>query len=272
MHFQNSNFSYSKSLATIKKTNNMKKIILSLVCVLSIIACTSDENLEPINNLENVANLKYNLKERNEPNNLVYTQEYTFDEQGKVISENYTNFYYPQHSHFSTFEYNDKGQVTKEIRDGQTYFNIVWTNDFAEVFNNQDQKISEFTFVGEKLTEYKTEFNSSNIRTRKLNYDKDQNVASIENETEIFVEFLEYNLSKRNPLNLIKSIGILRIDYKPFFKNIFGIEKAYPFEGDDYSFPLTFYDYHYKFDTENRIYQIEDDKTLIYTQEFTYEQ
>jgi hypothetical protein len=113
----------------------MKKIILLIVSILSIIACSSDENLEPINNLENITNLKYTVKEKNNPNNLVYTQEYNFDEEGKVMSESFTNFYNSQFSYLSNFEYNDKGQVTKEIRNGQTYFNIVWTNNFAEVFN-----------------------------------------------------------------------------------------------------------------------------------------
>jgi hypothetical protein len=250
----------------------MKKIILIIAIVISIIACSSDDNLEQINNLENVTNLKYTVKEKFEPNNLVYKQDYTFDEEGKVISENYTNFYNPQYNHSSTFEYNTKGQVTKEIRNGQTYFNIVWTNDFAEVFNNQDQKIAEFNFNGEKLIEYKTEFNSVYAIARKLNYNSNQNVVSIENENEVYVEYLKYNTSKRNPLNLIKSIGILRIDYKPFFKNIFSTEKVYPFEGDDYSQPLTYYEYSYKFDSENRVYQIEDENSAIYTSEFDYEQ
>lgn len=243
-----------------------------MICVLSIISCNTDDNLDTVNTSENVTDFKYTLKEKNEPNNLVYTQEYTFDDQGRVISEKYTNFYNSQYSYYSTFKYNENGQVTKEIRDGQTQFDIIWTNDLAEVFNSQNQKISEFAFINGKLIEYKTEINSSNVRTRKLNYDTNENIISIENETEVFVEYLEYDSSKLNPLNLIKSIGILRIDYKPYFKNIFQIEKAYPFEGDDYSFPLTYYDYNYVFDDENRVFQIEDEKTLIYTQEFSYEQ
>ena len=74
---------------------------------------------------------------------------------------------------------------------------------------------------GETLTDYKVGFYNNNIRTKNLNYDTNQNIVSIENETEIYVEYLNYDLSKRNPLNLIESIGILRIDYKPYFKNIF---------------------------------------------------
>ncbi|SMC88588.1 hypothetical protein [Cellulophaga tyrosinoxydans] len=249
----------------------MKRIILFISCVLSIFGCSSDDTSEPINNLENVTNPKYTLKEKNEPNDLVYTQEYSIDEQGKITSESYTNFYNPQFSYLSTFEYNGKGQVIKEIRDGSTNFTITWTNNFAEVYNMQNQKIAEFNFDGERLNEYKTEFNTNNVRIRKLNYDSNNNIISVENEEEIFVEFLDYELPKRNPLNLIQSIGILRIDYNPFFKNIFRTEKVYPFEGDDFSQPLTFYEYFYEFDSENRVYQIEDEKSLIYTSEFEYE-
>ena len=133
------------------------------------------------------------------------------------------------------------------------------------------EKISEFNFNGETLTDYKLGFYTNNIRTKNLNYDSNLNIVSIENETEIYVEYLNYDLSKRNPLNFIASIGILRIDYKPYFKNIFGTEKVYPFEGDDYTQPLTFYEYSYEFNSDNRVYQIEDEKTLIYTQQFEYE-
>ena len=250
----------------------MKRIILSMIFVLSIFACSSDDDSEPINNLEDITNLNYTVKEKYEPQNLVYTQEYIINEQRRVTSENYTNYYYPQFNHNSTFEYNDEGQVTKEIRNGVTHFTIIWTNNFAEVFSNQNEKLAEFNFDGEKLIDYKTQVNTSNVRIRALNYDSNQNIISVENETEIFVEFLNYELTKRNPLNLIQSIGILRIYYKPFFKNIFRTEKSYPFEGDDFSMPLTFYEYHYEFDSENRIYQIEDEKSAIYTSEFTYEQ
>ena len=243
-----------------------------MICVLSIISCNTVDNMDTVNTSENVTDFKYTLKEKNEPNKLVYTQEYAFDDQGRVISEKYTDFNNSQYSYYSTFKYNDNGLVTKEIRDEKTQLDIIWTNDLAEVFNSKNQKISEFTIINGKLIEYKTEFNSSNARTRKLNYDTNGNIVSIENETEVFVEYLEYDSSKLNPLNLIKSIGMLRLNYNPYFKNIFQIEKAYPFEGDDYSFPLTYYDYNYEFDDENRVFQIEDEKTLIYTQEFSYEQ
>jgi hypothetical protein len=251
------------------KQNTMKNLTLFFFGLL-ILGCSSDDGNETTTE-EIVNSLKYTVKLKNEPNEIIYIQEYSFDEQGKVISENYTNINNPQHSHLSTFEYDDNGRILKEIRDGEVFFNVIWTNDFAEVYNIQNQKISGFNFNGETLTDYKLGFYTNNIRTKNLNYDSNLNIVSIENETEIYVEYLNYDLSKRNPLNFIASIGILRIDYKPYFKNIFGTEKVYPFEGDDYTQPLTFYEYSYEFNSDNRVYQIEDEKTLIYTQQFEYE-
>lgn len=247
----------------------MKKLTLIILGFL-IFGCSSEDGSET-STKDNINSLKYTLKLKNKPSEIIYIQEYSFDEQGKVISENYTNINNPQYSHLSTFEYDENGRVIKEIREGEVFFNVVWTNNLAEVYNKLNQKISEFNFSGETLTDYKVGFYNNNIRTKNLNYDTNQNIVSIENETEIYVEYLNYDLSKRNPLNLIESIGMLRIDYKPYFKNIFETEKVYPFEGDDYSQPLTFYDYSYEFDSENRVYQIENEKSLIYTEQFEYE-
>ncbi|WP_417857698.1 hypothetical protein [Xanthomarina gelatinilytica] len=248
----------------------MKKIILFTFGLL-IFGCSSDDEIEPT--IENyVTSLKYSLKLKSDPSEIIYIQEYSFDEQGKVISEKYTNINNPQYSHLSTFEYDENGRLIKEIREGEVFSNIIWTNNLAEVYNNQNQKISEFNFSGELLTDYKVGFTTSNIQIKNLNYDSNQNIVSIENETEIYVEYLNYDLSKRNPLSLIHSIGILRIDYKPYFKNIFETEKVYPFEGDDYSQPMRFYGYDYVFDSEDRVYQIENEKSLIYTEQFEYEQ
>ena len=248
----------------------MKNIIL-IAFGLLILGCSSDDEIkETTENI--VTSLKYSLKLKSDPSENIYIQEYSFNEQGKVISENYTNINSPQYSHLSTFEYDENGRVIKEIREGEVFFNVIWTNNLAEVYNKLNQKISEFNFSGELLTDYKIGFTTSNIQTKILNYDSNQNIVSIENETEIYVEYLNYDLNKRNPLNLIHSIGILRIDYKPYFKSIFETEKIYPFEGDDYSQPLTFYEYNYEFDSENRVYQIENEKSLIYTQQFEYKQ
>lgn len=205
----------------------MNKIIFFLIGVLSI-ACSSDDKLEPIDNPEPINNevllngtdstttityLNYTLKMKSEPHDPVHSKEYVLDEEGKVISFNFINLDNPQFNSFSTFEYNEDGRVIREIRNGELRFKIIWTNDFAEVFNSQDQKISEFTFVNDKLSKYKRQMTNNTI-TRKLNYDSNENIISIENETEIFVEFLEYDTTKIYPFNLIKSIGILQMDSK----------------------------------------------------------
>ncbi|MFT5753355.1 MAG: hypothetical protein ACI924_000570 [Flavobacterium sp.] len=244
----------------------MKKLLLFIVCTLSIIGCSTDDNLES----DIISKLEITLKEKNEPDNLIYKVEYVFDKQGKVVSENLINYYTPQFVYYSTFEYNNKGQVIKEFSNGEILYNVVWTNDFAEVFNNQNQKTSEFTFDGEKLMSYRMFIGTSNEITRKMNYDVSGNVISIGDETEIFVEFLNYDISKKNPDNYIKSIGLLRIDSNPYFKNIFDIRKQYPWQGDDFSVPLTFYNFNYKFDTQNRVFQIENEFSAIYTEEFIY--
>jgi hypothetical protein len=248
----------------------MKNLILIFFGLL-IIGCNTDDEVETIteDNIteDKITYLKNSVKIRNEPSSILKILEYSFDEQGKVISENYTNISNPQNNYFSTFEYDDNGRILKEIRDEEVLFNVIWTNDLAEVYNYQNQKIMEFNFNGEILTYYRLGFYSNNIHSFFFNYDTNQNIISIENETEIFVEYLNYDLSKRNPMNLIKSIGILRYsDYRPFFKNIFETEIVHPLIGNDY-----IYEYNYVFDSENRVYQIEDEKTLIYTQQFEYE-
>ncbi len=246
----------------------MKNLILLFFGILNI-GCSSDDENNSINE-KNITYLKYSLRLENDPTEIIFILEYAFDDNGKVVSESYTNINNPQYSGFSRFIYNNKGRVIQEIREGEVVFNINWTDDLAEVYNNQNQKISEFNFNGDMLTGYKTRINSNYPRIKNLNYNSSQNIVSIENGTEIYVEFLDYDLTKRNPMNLIESIGILRIDYKPYFKNIFGTEKAYPYQADDYSKALTFYKYSYRFNSENRVYQIQNEKTRAYIQQFEY--
>lgn len=250
-----------------KVLNRYKKMCI-IFCCLIIVACSSDDSTDLSGK---VVALEYSVKEKFESNNPVYTQKYAFDDEGKVISEHFTSFYNPQYSYISVFEYNSDGQVITEIRNKQVYKYILWENDVAEVFNSQDQKIAQFTFSEEQLTTYITEIDSDYQTLRKLDYDKNGNVISMGNGTEISVEYLNYDTTKQYPLNLIKSIGILRMDYKPFFKNIFAVEKVYPFEGDDFTSPLRLYDYQYTFDADHRVFQIEDTKSAIYTSQFVYE-
>jgi len=68
----------------------------------------------------------------------------------------------------------------------------------------------------------------------------------------------------------MKSIGILIIDAKPFFKNIFNTEMIYPYQGDDFSQPLSFRNYYYELNNENRVIQATKDGSA-YVTEFIYE-
>ncbi|WP_299393248.1 hypothetical protein [uncultured Gelidibacter sp.] len=244
----------------------MRNFVLCL-CGLVLLTCSpKDTNEQP----EAFETLTYTLMEKNDTSKVVYRQNYAMDEEGKVISEDYTNFLFPQHSRVSYFEYNSKGQVVKEVRDGRVHKSILWTNNVAEVLDAQDEKIAEFMFDGDMLSSYRTHLNTSHERHITFIYDSNKNIVSLNVDGETRIEYLDYDTSKRNPLNLIKSIGILRIDYKPFFTNIFSVEKVYPFEGDDYSVPMSFYDYRYIFDSEQRVFQIEDDKSAIYISQFEY--
>jgi hypothetical protein len=254
------------------------KIIIIVFSLLLLVGCNRENELSEVRlvltlpeaPLLSTSYFKYSLRIDNN-NELVYTQEYSFDDSGKVISEIYTNANNPQYNHISEFKYSENGKLKAELRKNEIFTSIEWDNGVAEIYSSTGQKISEFIFLNNILVEYRIGFFNNNIQYRKFNYDTNGNVASIEDEKEIIVEFLEYDTSKLNPLNLIQSIGILRIDYKPFFENIFGVEKLYPYEDEDYSFPLTYYDYYYTFDSKNRVIETKDDKTLIYVSKFEYE-
>jgi YD repeat-containing protein len=126
--------------------------------------------------------------------------------------------------------------------------------------------IGEFQFNNSmQLISYK---NDGQIRY--LSYDSSGNVVSVATEDGIYVEYLDYDTSKANPLNLINSITILRIDYKPHFKNVFKTEKAYPYKGDDFSVPLSFYKYSWTINSKGLIESMIDEKTLIYKSKFEY--
>ena len=247
----------------------MKKVLISLSFIL-LISCNKNEEFIQIENQTSINSLKYIVAEDVSNFNDLYSQEYTFDINGKVLSETFINNTNQQYNYTSTFEYNNQGKLITEIRNGQTFRIITWNGNIAELYNNQNQKISEFIFSNENLIEYNSGYITGNIENHKYNYDVNNNVASEEKQNNVFVEYLNYNTSLTNPMNLIKSIGILRLDYKPYFKNFFETEKAYPYNGTDYIFPLTYYGYQKTVDANNRINSITDDKTLIYKVKFEY--
>ncbi len=204
---------------------------------------------------------------------VIYTVEYFFDNDGKVISSNYVSYLYPEQSNSVDYVYDELGRVVTAYINDELSREIKWSKNIAEVFNNQNQKLAELTFCNNRLIEVKTGYLQNYIRYKKYNYDTNDNIISVEDESEIFVEYLDYNTNKTNPYYLLKSIGVL-IDWRNtlFSKNIFTIEKVYPYDGGDYYFPLTFYDYEYVFDTEGRVYELEDERTAIYVVRFEYQQ
>jgi hypothetical protein len=246
----------------------MKKYAYLFLTLIGLISCTKN-TIEDINSVSRNQSESYNfiysvlLKDNSKDS--VYRQAYLI-ENGKVITEKYINFNNSEYNHTSTFEYDNNGRVVKEVRDNQTFNKVVWDNNSAKVFNENNDLIGEFQFNNSKqLISY-----NDGLTTRFFNYDSNGNIASIATEAGMYVEFLDYDTSKINPLNLLNSIAILRIDYKPNFKNVFKTEKAYPFKGDDFSVPLTFYEYSWTLNSNGFIESMTDEKTLIYRSEFEY--
>jgi hypothetical protein len=245
----------------------MKKYTVYLMVCFLFLACSKDEDVI-VNQLE-VDYLKYTLRQKNNPVHWIYIQEYTFENK-KVITENYLNSLYPQHNSNSAFLYDDQDRVISEMRNGELYRKIEWNNNNAKVYDSEDNLKGEFKFKDSRLEYYVIRYELNDIRFRKLNYYANGNVKSIQDENKILVEYLDYDTSVFNPMNLINSIAILRIDYKPHFTNLFSVEKVHPFRGDDYSQPLRFYNYDWTLNTENLVETIEDQKSAIYTRAFQY--
>ena len=247
----------------------MKKILILFSSIL-LFNCSKNEEIIQKTNQVSLNSFKYIVAEDYSSFNDLYSQEYTFDTNGKVLTETFNNNLNPQYNYTSTFEYNIQGKLINEKKNNQIFRYLLWNGNFVELYNNLNQKISDFTFNNNNLIEYNSGFISGNIVNHKYNYDSNNNVVSEEKQNEVFVEYLNYNVNIENPMNLIKSIGILRLDYKPYFKNFFETEKAYPYNGTDYIFPLTFYGYQKTLDSNNRINTMTDDKTLIYKTKFEY--
>jgi hypothetical protein len=248
----------------------MKNLLIAISLII-LTSCSNDEEVvSDVNQIDPASSMKYIVSENYGNFNDLYSQEYTFDADGKVLTETFVNNSNPQHNYSSRFEYDSQGKLITEIKNGQVHHRIIWNGNIAELYNDQNQKISDFIFDGEKLTEYNYGFLNGTIINYKYNYDSSNNVISEETQNEVKVEYLNYDTSILNPMNKIKSIGILRLYYKPYFKNFFETEKVHPYTGDDYSFPLTYYDYQYTLDSNNRIVNMTNDKTLIYRERFEY--
>lgn len=242
----------------------MKKFLIGLIFIWGTSCNKGDITELP---QTTVSYFKHTYKLRKDSISYAYIEEYDFDNQGRVVSETYMNVYNLDHNFSSKFEYNEHGQVIKEVRNGQTFYNVSWTDNIAKVYNPRNSNVNEFRFEDEKLIEIKLGDN-----LRKFNYDANDNIVAVEDKEGILVEYLEYDSTVVNPFNLINSIGILRWqdDYKPFFKNVYGVEKIHPYYGEDFYFPLSHYNYYYSLDTANRVIESENEKRSIYKQEFIY--
>ena len=246
-----------------------KKISFFLfLSLIGLISCSNNSNDEIVKESQNQSenyNFIYTLLNKDNSKDSLYRQAYYIDN-GRVITEKYTNYNNPEYNYISTFEYDNNGRVIKEVRDNQIFTKISWVNNDATVFNKNNVLIGEYQFNNSmQLISYK---NDGQIRY--LNYDSSGNVVSVATKDGIYVEYLDYDTSKTNPLNLINSITILRIDYSPHFKNVFKTEKAYPYKGDDFSVPLSFYKYSWTLNSKGLIETMTDEKTLIYTSKFEY--
>jgi len=257
----------------------MRYFFLTSLIIL-LFSCNNDEDVNDIacedltvtfdytfytSYLKNTTRYDYN-------NEWLRTEEYFFDEEGKVIASTHTSAHYPEYNSTNEYEYDSEGKIIASYVNNELNRTVIWNNNIAEVFNSENQKLTEQVFCNNRLTEVKSGYLQNSIRYKKYNYDSNDNIVSAENESEIFVEYLNYNTNKTNPYYLLKSIGVL-YDWRNtlFSKNIFIVEKVYPYQGDDFNFPLTYYDYDYIFDNEGRVYELEDDKTAIYVFRFEYE-
>jgi hypothetical protein len=211
------------------------------------------------------ASFKITLKNDFEIFSTIHSSEYSFDANGNVLAEKYINNDNPEQSFFSTFQYDANGRILSETRNNHIVSQVIWNGNTAIVYNNSNYPTT-FVFMNGNLSEV----TSANSDIHRINYDVNNNIISEERNNEVFVEYLNYNLTVPNPTNVLKSIAILRYNSRAFSNNIFETKKAYPYEGDDFSIPLTYYQFQYILDEDNRVTAITDDETSIYKTYFEY--
>ena len=212
------------------------------------------------------ASFKITLKNDFEIFSTIHSSEYSFDADGNVLAEKYISNDNPEQSFFSTFQYDANGRILSETRNNHIVSQVIWNGNTAIVYNNSNNYPITFVFINGNLSEV----TSTNSDSYRINYDVNNNIISEERNNEVFVEYLNYNLTVPNPTNVLKSIAILRYNSRAFSNNTFETKKAYPYEGDDFSIPLTYYQFQYTLDEDNRVTAITDDETSIYKTYFEY--
>lgn len=214
--------------------------------------------------------LLYTSSNKHQVSDYDNTTEYIIED-NKVVSARYFLNNNPEEVHLSTFHYNQNGKIEKVFNNGELNRKVVWLDNMAKVYTADDELVSEFEFnTDRQIIRYKTFGPNESIFIRKYNYSPNGNVVSMEDEEGVVAEFLDYEIDLRNPFYLLNSIAVLNIHKRPHFKNMFRTEKFYPFEGDDFSVPLQFYDYHWTLNGDGMVETIEDEKSVIYTREFQY--
>ena len=190
--------------------------------------------------------------------------EFSFDANGKVLAEKCIGAT-PEQSYFSTFQYDSSGRILSETRNNHIVSHVIWNGNTAKVYDNIYLVPWTFVFSNGNLSEINT-----NSESQQINYDSNNNIISEERNHEVFVEYQNYNLSVPNPTSVLKSIAILRYAIRPFSTNIFETKKAYPYDGGDYFIDLTYYQFQYTFNQDNKVITMTDDETGIYKTFFEY--
>ena len=240
----------------------MRNLIIIISAVL-LFGCTNDETNQVI--LPEVILPEVASKFKviiTEESNTISTVEYGLDSDGKVL---YANQLFPLQSNTSIFKYDNQGRVTKEIRNNGLYYSVIWNGNIANLYDNKNQKIADFTYSNNLLTEFKYEIGYP----CKYYYDSNDNVIAFEENNEVKEEYLDFDISVSNPMSLIKSIEILRLSTEPLSKNFFQTKKVYPYDGGDYFVPLTYYHYQKTVNAENKIISVDNDQSH-YVRKFEY--
>jgi hypothetical protein len=246
------------------------KYLQIIILSLFMVNCSHDDGEENDIDVSQIpfpeASFKITLKNDFEIFSTIHSSEYSFDANGNVLAEKYISNDNPEQSFFSTFQYDANGRILSETRNNHIVSQVIWNGNTAIVYNNSNNYPMTFVFMNGNLSEV----NSTNSESHRINYDVNNNIISEERNNEVFVEYLNYNLTVPNPTNVLKSIAILRYNSRAFSNNIFETKKAYPYEDDDFSIPLTYYQFQYTLDEDNRVTTITDDETSIYKTYFEY--
>ena len=246
----------------------MKHLSIIIISIL-LVNCSHNDGVENNINVSQIpfpeASFKITLKNDFETFNTISSSEFSFDANGKVLAEKCIGAT-PEQGYFSTFQYDASGRILSETRNNHIVSHVIWDGNTAKVYDNIYLVPWTFIFSNGNLSE----IISTNSTSHQINYDTNNNIISEERNHEVFVEYQNYNLSVPNPKSVLKSIAILRYDIRPFSKNIFETKKAYPYDGGDYTMPLTYYQFQYTFNQDNKVITMTDDETGIYKTFFEY--